>query len=224
MDRLKVLHFSDLLCVWAFVSQVRIDELQREFGEEIEIESRFVSVFGDIPGKLEKGWAHRGGRQGYAEHVQKVVGRFEHVSVDAKAWADVTPISSLPCHIFLCGVRRLENDQVVEPGTYNRACWALRCAFFLEARDISSAEQQWRIASELGIDEAPLRRVFESGEAHAEFSCDLNRVQEFDVTVSPTILLNEARQRLTGNVGYRVMKANVSELLRAHDRDEASWC
>jgi predicted DsbA family dithiol-disulfide isomerase len=44
-----------------------------------------------------------------------------------------------------------------------------------------------------------------------------------DVRSSPTLLFNEGRQRLSGNVGYRIIEANVRELL---DRPivQHSWC
>jgi hypothetical protein len=41
---------------------------------------------------------------------------------------------------------------------------------------------------------------------------------------SPSYVLNEGRQRLYGNIGFRVMEANVQELLRAPGIDDASWC
>jgi hypothetical protein len=31
MDRVKISYFTDALCVWAYVSQVRIDELKASF-------------------------------------------------------------------------------------------------------------------------------------------------------------------------------------------------
>ncbi|TPV95892.1 MAG: disulfide bond formation protein DsbA, partial [Myxococcales bacterium FL481] len=34
---------------------------------------------------------------------------------------------------------------------------------------------------------------------------------------------NEGRQRLNGNVGFRIIEANVRELLR-HTETEHSWC
>jgi hypothetical protein len=34
---------------------------------------------------------------------------------------------------------------------------------------------------------------------------------------------NEGRQRLNGNVGYRVLEANIRELLN-HPAGEQSWC
>jgi predicted DsbA family dithiol-disulfide isomerase len=48
-------------------------------------------------------------------------------------------------------------------------------------------------------------------------------VKEHIVTVSPTFIFNEGRQRLNGNVGYRIMEANIRELLNNPSREE-SWC
>ena len=41
---------------------------------------------------------------------------------------------------------------------------------------------------------------------------------------SPTFILNEGRQKLYGNVGYRVIEANLQELLKSPDASQASWC
>ena len=41
---------------------------------------------------------------------------------------------------------------------------------------------------------------------------------------SPSFVLNDGRQKLYGNVGYRVIEANIEELLRAPSADQASWC
>ena len=41
---------------------------------------------------------------------------------------------------------------------------------------------------------------------------------------SPSFVLNDGRQTLYGNVGYRVLEANIQELLRAPSADQASWC
>ena len=63
----------------------------------------------------------------------------------------------------------------------------------------------------------------DSGEAYAQLSKDLDLVKEHTVTVSPTLIFNEGRQRLNGNVGYRVIEANIRELLNAPP-GEQSWC
>ncbi len=36
--------------------------------------------------------------------------------------------------------------------------------------------------------------------------------------------MNAGRQILYGNVGYRLIEANLNELLRAPNSDDASWC
>ena len=41
---------------------------------------------------------------------------------------------------------------------------------------------------------------------------------------SPSLVLNEGRQKLYGNVGFRVIEANIQELLREPRINDASWC
>jgi hypothetical protein len=41
---------------------------------------------------------------------------------------------------------------------------------------------------------------------------------------SPTLILNQGRQKLYFNVGYRLIEANIQELLRQPNPDHASWC
>jgi predicted DsbA family dithiol-disulfide isomerase len=63
----------------------------------------------------------------------------------------------------------------------------------------------------------------DSGDAYARLSKDLDLVKEHTVTVSPTLIFNEGRQRLNGNVGYRVIEANIRELIN-NPPGEQSWC
>ena len=42
-------------------------------------------------------------------------------------------------------------------------------------------------------------------------------------TQTKAVLINEGRQKLYGNVGYRVIEANIEELL-TDNTDRASWC
>ena len=49
------------------------------------------------------------------------------------------------------------------------------------------------------------------------------RREHHQVQGSPTFVLNQGRQKLFGNVGYRVIAANIEELL--HDNaGQLSWC
>jgi len=33
--KVLVLYFTDILCIWAYIAQVRMDQLKNKFGEEI---------------------------------------------------------------------------------------------------------------------------------------------------------------------------------------------
>ena len=223
MAPIRVVHFSDVLCVWAYVSQARIDELCSQFGAQVIVEPRFCSVFGASLQKLESRWKDKGGLAGYGAHVRGVVEGFGHVSVHPDVWKTNAPRSSLSCHVFLCAVRDLERTSV-GPGAFTRACWALRQALFRDLEDVSRRETQLSIAERLGLPRGEIERRLDDGVAHAELSVDYELAREHQVTVSPTLILNEGWQRLNGNVGYHIIEANVRELLHQPGAEHASWC
>jgi len=63
---IQITVFSDVLCVWAHIAQIRIDEAQREFGAAIAVSSRCCSVFGDTANKL-------GAAQTYAQGIYQLI-------------------------------------------------------------------------------------------------------------------------------------------------------
>jgi len=217
---ITILQFTDILCVWAYIAQVRADELREHFGADIHIEQHFCSVFGDTQRKITKGWAERGGFAGYGDHVKKTVGRFDHVEVHPDIWTRDTPRSSLATHLFLNAVR------LAEPERFDKAVWTLRQAFFHDLVDISNRDEQLRIAELLDMSIPNIELALKSGAAHAGLDHDLKLAARWDVKVSPTFIFNEGRQRLVGNVGYRILEANVHELLHRddHAEEQLSWC
>lgn len=218
----EILHFTDVLCVWAYVAQRRMDELRATFGEQIVVVDHFVPVFGDTRTKLERGWSHRGGPEGYAAHVREIGARFG-LTIDARAWAEVAPASSLSCHLFLRGVGAAEADGEFAPGAMDATARALRAAFFEHGRDIAQRRVQREVAEACGLAVGRIEHHIENGDAYAGFNRDLDRVREYTVALSPTSIFNEGRQRLNGNVGYRVIEANIRELLSGPSAG-ASWC
>ena len=213
----SVLHFSDVLCVWAYVGHARLTELETAFGNLVATDVHFMTVFGDARGKLEKRWADRGGLTAYAEHVRSVVTRFDHVTLHPDVWTRVAPTSSLGAHIFLAATK------LIDVQVFRKVSWALREAFFRDAADISARHVQLEVGERCGLVVAELERLLSSGQAHAELSRGLDLVKQYAVEVSPSFVFNEGRQRLNGNVGYRVIEANVRELLRSPEQGQ-SWC
>jgi predicted DsbA family dithiol-disulfide isomerase len=223
MAPIRITHFSDALCVWAYVSQIRIDELEKNFPGQVELDYRFFHVFGNVPGKIDANWKDRGGVRGYVEHVRGVVEKFGHVALHPQAWVVNTPQSSMPSHLFLCAVRTLEAQGSLPAGSLKHASWAVRQAFFKECRDISRRDVLVAIAQELGLPAREIEHTLASGAAHAALAEDLDLARQQTIQASPTLLFNEGRQRLTGNVGYRIIEANIRELLESPP-GQLSWC
>ena len=223
MERVRIVHYSDLLCVWAYVAQVRIDELLQNFPDRVELEYRWFHVFGNVPGKMAAAWKDRGGIAGYSQHVKSVVDKFGHVTLHPEVWVRDTPQSSMPGHLMLCAVRLLESGGTVPAGTLARTAWALRLAFFRDGADISSRMVLGRVAEEAGLPTRELGPLLDAGAAHAALAEDLELARQQMIQASPTLVFNEGRQRLTGNVGYRIIEANIRELLEGVPGQQ-SWC
>ena len=224
---IRIDYYSDVLCIWAYVAQIKLDELQRNYGERVQLDYRFVPVFGNVSSKIEGVWAGRGGLEGYAEHARHVAGRFDHVELHDDVWKRVAPPSSLGVHTLLKAAALIDDGR--RAGTdparsmLEQLAWGLRLAFFRDARDIAQLDVQLDVARSLGLKSADLRAPMEDGRALAALHEDHERAIKQQITGSPTFVLNENRQRLYGNVGYRILEANIQELLR-DNRDRASWC
>jgi len=47
-------YYSDVLCIWAWVAQKRIDDLKQHLGEKIEIRYHYMDIFGDCTEKMDQ--------------------------------------------------------------------------------------------------------------------------------------------------------------------------
>jgi len=227
-EPLDIDYFSDLLCIWAYAAEARVFELEQAFGVSVRVTRRYCSVFGDTATRIGKGWSDRGGYEGFNRHVQEVAGLFDHIEVSPTLWLDCSPPSSTGVHLFLSAVRLAEQNfwQPVdgECSPSEQAAWELRLAFFRDGRDIARADVQDEVAQRLTLPVTAIRDEIASGRAYAALSADLAACERLLVQGSPTFVLNDGRQKLYGNVGYRVIEANVQELLNAPTLGQASWC
>ena len=64
---LTVSYFSDVLCVWAYVAQIKLDESRRQFGDQVGVEYRFLHLFGDVAARIETGWGDKSGAAAYSQ-------------------------------------------------------------------------------------------------------------------------------------------------------------
>ncbi len=233
MAATKISYFSDVLCIWAYIAQARLEQIIRQFfGDQVEIDAHYCSVFPDAWGKIESLWKTRGGFEGFNQHLLGVAERFPHVSVHERLWLDTRPRTSASAHLFLKAVEIVEqerSDADPAPQSYldrpsARAAWELRRAFFEFARDISDWQVHREIADRLGIEYGCVEDKIRSSEAVAQLAAEYQLSEKYRIQGSPTFVMNDGRQKLFGNVGYRLIEANIQELLRTTSEDEASWC
>jgi len=216
-------YYSDLLCVWAYIGDARSRELQRQFPTQLVWHRHYLPVFGDVNGKLQAQWQDRGGAAGYAAHVSEVVAGFDHIKLNSACWSTVQPASSAPAHLWLAAARLLEQSGDLPVNTETKLAWALRTAFFEHAVDIAQQAALVDVARDLGLDSAAMLDCIANGTAYAVLCQDMLKARDENIRISPTYVFNEGRQRLTGNVGYRIIEANVKELLEK-PQDQQSWC
>ncbi|MGI9366550.1 MAG: DsbA family oxidoreductase [Rhizobiaceae bacterium] len=228
MPKVQINYYSDILCIWAYAADRRIVQLAETFADEVSIDVHYCSIFPDAWNKIETNWRDKGGFEGFSKHLNEVAKRFPHVEVHNRLWVDVRPRTSASAHMFLKSIQLLETQEgktlpYLERAS-TKAAQALRHDFFAEAKDISDWQVHRQVAEKLGLDYQAIDEHIKSSQAIAQLASDYSLSQKNGVNVSPTIIMNDGRQKLFGNVGYRLLEANVQELLRTNSPDEASWC
>ena len=225
-------YFSDLLCIWAYVAEARVNEVRQKFSERIVIAERTCSVFHDTAHHIGQGWKARGSWSGFNTHLAEVAAKFDHIVLHPELWVNVRPASSASPHLFIKAAQRVERRlslPLLENGGHTRLpseclAWELRLAFFRDGRDIASHKVQREVAASLDLPCDEIEVEIENGSAFGSLGEDIEACKRLDIKGSPTFVLNEGRQKLYGNVGYRVIEANIQELLREPNAGEPSWC
>ncbi len=233
MPALTVELFSDVLCIWAYGAQVRIDQLKADYGDKVEIRYRFVPIFAAAHERIRRDWGNRGLFEGFNRHLHEVARQWDHVSLHPDVWLNDPPRSSSVAHLYLKALQELEQDGVLPAGPVSEFSgrthceeflWRVRCAFFEQATNIARMSVLDGIAETLEIPSGRVHALIDDGSAHAAFHLDMEDRDRYQVPGSPTLIFNEGRQRLYGNVGYRIIDANISELLEGAQQGNASWC
>ena len=225
----EVTYFSDVLCIWAYASQARVDAVKEKFGTAVRIKHQFVSVFGDTARKITSTWNEKGGYDGFNSHLRQVAERFPHIEVHPEVWLKTRPPTSASAHLFMKAVQLWDHESEMARthsagSIFDQVLCALRLAFFRDCRDIARWDIQCEIAKAFGADIGAIKRCLDNGTAFARLAADYQDADKMRIEGSPSFVLNEGRQKLYGNIGFRLIEANIQELLRAPRADEASWC
>lgn len=217
---LELTYYSDLLCVFAFVSEVKISALKATHGSVLKVVRRACDSFGNTATKIGEGWKDKGGWEGYANHVAEVASRFDHVTLHPDVWRKVRPASSHSPHLLLKALAIVGTPHDLQ----ERAAWSLREAFFSRAADIGGWDVQREVLTAVGVPIGPLDGAIRDGSAFAALAADYEAARDQKIEGSPSFILPDDRQKLYGDVGYRILDANVRERLRVAEDSEPPWC
>jgi predicted DsbA family dithiol-disulfide isomerase len=233
-EKIKVEYFSDILCIWAYIAQIRIDTLKKQYSEDIDIEYRFMPLFGSAINKIEKIWEPKGGFTGYNDHIKTICKEFDHFEIHPEVWLKVRPKTSASCHYVIKSLQLIEKQGVISPESQEKfngrsvteeVIWRFREAFFKELLDISSRDCQFNILEELEIPVDAVIDNLKKGDAISKLFDDFSQKENYNIIGSPSLVMNSGRQILYGNVGYRLIESNIHELLNSDSQLKcASWC
>lgn len=224
MKVVEVEYFSDILCAWAYGAQRRLDQLSEDYGGRIRIRNRFIPIFGDAHTRIETTWKGRGGFAAFHDSVDVLVRRWSGQAVHAEVWNACRPRSSGLAHLYMkaseLGDAAAGNADPLTPALMS----ALRSAFFHNGLDIACRGVIESVLAGAGIDKARLLPFIDSGAASAALSRDAELAQCYHVPGSPTLVLNEGRQLLYGDVAYHVIEGNVRDVLAEPVDGAPAWC
>lgn len=211
-------YYTDVLCVWAWIAQRRIDELNNQLGDSIEIRYHYMDIFGDVHNKINTQWLEKGKFQGFAKHVLNAASDYEDAPVNAEIWQYAKPTTSATAHQYLKAVElAYDQDKSIE------IALQFRKAFFVDALDIANTEVLNTLLEQAGLDIGIINNTLSDGSALAALMNNYQTAKQLALKGSPSYIIDNGRQTLFGNVGFRVLLANVEERLK-RPSNEASWC
>lgn len=201
-------YYTDVLCVWGWIAQSRIEQLTAQFGDKIILRYRYMDLFGDTKTKIDKQWGTRGGFNGFAQYVVKSVVPFDGVDVNPNIWSEVKPTTSANVHLVLKAIALVASEAAA-----SQFALTVRKAFFVDSLDISDLMVLQRLMVTQGLDTDAVNAVINDGQAIAALMGDYQSAKQKQLQGSPSWILDGGRQTLFGNVSYPVLEANVASLL-----------
>ena len=211
-------YYTDVLCVWAWIAQPRLDELKKQWGEQIKIQHRYVDIFGNASKKIPTQWGERDGFVKFHDHVRDAAAPYKHTHIHSDIWSRVRPNSSITAHLFLKAVAIAGNETQMDT-----MATMIRRQFFTQATNVGDIEVLLDMSDELTVKREEILAAMKDGRAMSALSTDMKSAKDNTIKGSPSWVLNNGRQILYGNVGYRILNSNIEELLN-NPAEEASWC
>ncbi len=211
-------YYSDILCVWAWIAQRRIDELNAYLVDKIELRYHYLDVFGDTRTKIPQQWAERGGYGGFAKHVINSAASYPDAVINPIIWNDVRPNTSASAHLVLKAIElSYGQEKSIE------LALLFRQSFYLNGYDIGQLNVLLALVKNTDIALEPINKALNDGSAMALLLADYQQAKTLKLKGSPSYIIDNGRQVLYGNVSYRVLLANIEALLKPPTEDASLY-
>jgi len=205
-------YWSDPLCIWAFVTEDRLERVQEH--AEIIVRWHVVPVFGSIPQRFAEGSWAKGGVEGRIEATRRVAERFGVEEVSGRCWADDCPASSWAPSLAFVAARLGEERGELDPGAAARLLRGLRRRFFVEDQNVAHRSVQLSVAEELELPRSPIESRLDDGSALASLYEDHTRAREdLHIQGSPTFVFDGGRAMLYGAFSEGILTATIEQLV-----------
>jgi predicted DsbA family dithiol-disulfide isomerase len=230
-EPLIVDYYTDVLCVWAYIAQIKVDQIKQEFGPRVAIRYHYLPLFGNNAVRIGSGWKDQGGFAGYGAHVCKIAEPCTYVTVHPEVWSRQAPATSLPAHLYIKAIEVLESSGGIDPQPRpdyqgripsQEFAWRVRQAFFRDLREVDRLHVLREIAEEQGLPAGQIALEIGAGQVFAALAQDMEDKERLRLEGSPTFVLNDGRQKLYGNLGGDVIIANIRALLE-RDPGQPIW-
>ena len=169
-EPLDIDYYTDILCVWAWIAQRRIDELNQKLQNKIKLHYYYVDIFGDVPTKIDTQWKLKGGYVGFSDHVRKSASAFEDAPINSRIWTEVRPLTSANAHLVLKAV-----EIIYDANKSTEMALKFREAFFMDAEDIGNLEVLYSLVKANGLDQDAIHTSIQDGSAMAALIYDYQK-------------------------------------------------
>jgi len=163
-------------------------------------------------------WGSRGGYEGFGQHTIEAAAPYDNAPVNKDVWKHIRPLTSANAHVVLKAVELMYSADISE-----KLLILIQKSFFVDCLDIGQLETVIALAEGVGLERCKIKSSIDNGKATAALMQDYKNAKDLNIQGSPSWLMNNGRQTLFGNVGYRILNANIKEVLE-HPAQEASWC
>ncbi|ENK3142863.1 DsbA family protein [Vibrio sp. Vb2880] len=204
--KIRVDFFHDVICGWCYVLSPRLRQLEKEFNLDIHHHAFALSASREeMIGKF--------GSMKQAKQI--ILGHWEQCArADDKKRVNVEGMRQQTFE-YPFSTPGLVACKAAEQQGGSSAYWdyfdAVTHAHMSENRNIGDLDELTEIAGEVGLNKARFLEDFASPERQAEIQRDRKLAQEYDITSTPTLVINKGWV-VPGALGINTLRKTLKEL------------